>query len=317
MGRGGVAQGGEGVTLLPALAAPERRRWGAGEVEDDGALGREIERREPSEAAEARDLAEGADNRRPAELLHPVDISQQRCAPSDSGMGDLAAWSRIDSAHGVHPNFHAGQMVGKADYDPTTRVFVNLSSGAMEALWESFNDVADGFGISLSEMQLICQELTSELEIGRPLLDKQVLAFFAKMDSDENALVDAIEFLATLAMASGMSARDKLEFVFTCFDFDGAGQLSVDEITLAFRCTLMGLCKITGEVCPCEEELEVVAMRAFSAVRPDVTFIDGNTTQSKHTKPIIREFDATKLRILASLRSVTNACTSIFARVRI
>ena len=71
----------------------------------------------------------------------------------------------------------AGQMVGKARYDPRVRAFVNLSPGAIEAIWESFNDVADGFGISLCEMQLICQELTSELEVGRPLLDKQVQSF--------------------------------------------------------------------------------------------------------------------------------------------
>tara|TARA_B100000482_G_scaffold51867_2_gene34843 strand:+ start:1631 stop:2200 length:570 start_codon:yes stop_codon:yes gene_type:complete len=185
-------------------------------------------------------------------------------------------------------------MVGKARYHAKARAFVNLSAGAIEAVWESFNDVADGFGISLGEMQLICQELTSELEIGRPLLDKQVEALFIRMDSDENALVDAIEFVSTLAVTSGMSAHDKLEFVFTCFDFDGAGQLSVDEITLAFRCTLMGLCKLTGQICPCEEELEVVAMRAFAAVNP--SYKDGK--DSEHPVDINTSLALAKLRIL-------------------
>jgi len=197
----------------------------------------------------------------------------------------------------------AGQMVGKARYDPRVRAFVNLSPGAIEAIWESFNDVADGFGISLCEMQLICQELTSELEVGRPLLDKQVQSLFARMDSDENALVDAIEFLSTLAMTSGMSGRDKLEFVFTCFDFDGAGQLSVDEITLAFRCTLVGLCKLTKEVCPCEEELEVVAMRAFSIVSsaPASSEIDNAANSMAELNSSLR---LSKLRILVLLPSV-------------
>jgi|Transcript_9124 Ca2+-binding EF-hand superfamily protein len=181
-------------------------------------------------------------------------------------------------------------MVGKARYDPRARIFINLPPGAIESLWESFNDVADGFGINLCEMQLICQELASELDIGRSLLDKQVQTLFAQMDLDENALVDAIEFMSTLAMASGMSARDKLEFVFTCFDFDGAGQLSVDEVTLAFRCALTGLCKLTGEVCPCEEELEVVAMRAFSSANTDLM---SGVLEASNTVP-------TKVRTLVS-----------------
>jgi hypothetical protein len=149
-------------------------------------------------------------------------------------------------------------------------------------------------------MQLICQELTSELEVGRPLLDKQVQSLFARMDSDENALVDAIEFLSTLAMTSGMSGRDKLEFVFTCFDFDGAGQLSVDEITLAFRCTLVGLCKLTKEVCPCEEELEVVAMRAFSIVSsaPASSEIDNAAKSMAELNSSLR---LSKLRILDAI----------------
>ena len=197
-------------------------------------------------------------------------------------------------------NLRAGQMVGKANYDPKTRVFINLSPGAIEALWESFNDVADGFGISLCEMQLICQELTSELEVGRPLLDKQVEALFVRMDSDENALVDAIEFLSTLAMASGLSARDKLEFVFTCFDFDGAGQLSVDELTLAFRCTLIGLCKLTGKLCPCEEDLEIVAMRAFCFAKLNIT-----SDEEKFNKKYKGQNESAildKLRILVKAR---------------
>ncbi len=180
-------------------------------------------------------------------------------------------------------------MIGKARYDPRTRVFTNLSPGAIEALWESFNDVADGFGIHLCEMQMICQDLASELDIGQPLLDKQVQTLFTKLDSDENALVDAIEFLSSLAVASGMSTRDKLEFVFTCFDFDGAGHLSVDEINLAFRCTLMGLCKLTGEVCPCEEALEVFAMRAFAFASMEL--VNSGKQQGKPAFPA-------KLRIL-------------------
>ncbi|KAJ8602363.1 hypothetical protein CTAYLR_004254 [Chrysophaeum taylorii] len=172
----------------------------------------------------------------------------------------------------------AGQKFGKAAFQPSIRLFINLSSGGIEALWEAFNDVssetcvernnrmqvADGFGISLPEMQLVCAQLSGELALARPQLDLQVETLFRELDADNNALVDAIEFLASLAAASGITLHDKLEFVFNCFDFDATGKLSVDEITLAFRCTLMGLCKLCKEACPLEEELEVIAMRAFT-----------------------------------------------------
>ena len=188
-----------------------------------------------------------------------------------------------------------GQKVGKANYDSQTRLFVNVSPGAIEALWESFNDVSDGFGISSYEMQVICQELASELEVGIPLLNKKVEELFVRMDSDRNALVDAVEFLAAIAIASGMSFRDKLEFVFTCFDFDGAGQLSIDEITLALQCTLAGSCKLTGETCPPEAELEAVAMRAFdSALVNPVAGDDKGDTKILHTA------GTAKLRILVA-----------------
>ena len=83
-----------------------------------------------------------------------------------------------------------------------------------------------------------------------------------------------------------------MEFAFTCFDFDGAGQLSVDEITLAFRCTLMGLSKLTGETCPCEDEVELVAMRAFSFAK-----IDPN----KNSPSIKSSVQEAKLRTLVNL----------------
>lgn len=44
--------------------------------------------------------------------------------------------------------------------------------------------------------------------------------------------------------AQGMSVTDTLEFVLGCYDFDGSGRLTIDEITLAFKSTVTGLCKL-------------------------------------------------------------------------
>lgn len=65
-----------------------------------------------------------------------------------------------------------GQRHGKAAYDSAARPFLNLSLAAVGTLWETFNDVADGFGINLYEFKEICAELEEELQLNRAKLDK-------------------------------------------------------------------------------------------------------------------------------------------------
>lgn len=65
-----------------------------------------------------------------------------------------------------------GQKNGKAVYDEAARPFLNLSFAAIGTLWETFNDVADGFGINLHEFREICSELGEELVFNRAQLDK-------------------------------------------------------------------------------------------------------------------------------------------------
>lgn len=65
-----------------------------------------------------------------------------------------------------------GQKHGKAVYDEAARPFVNLSAAAVGTLWETFNDVADGFGINVHEFKAICAELAEELQLNRAKIDK-------------------------------------------------------------------------------------------------------------------------------------------------
>lgn len=64
-----------------------------------------------------------------------------------------------------------------------------------------------------------------------------------------------------------MSVTDTLEFVLGCYDFDGSGRLTIDEITLAFKSTVTGMCKLEGEAgvksCPRDANFEAAAMDAF------------------------------------------------------
>ena len=96
-------------------------------------------------------------------------------------------------------------------------------------------------------------------------------SLFTVFDSDQNGLVDALEFLGTLSVASGMSFEEKLEYIFAIYDFDDSGKLTIDEVTLAFKSTVTGLCKLCSEPPPDEFELEKLSQEAFNTYGLDKT----------------------------------------------
>lgn len=71
-----------------------------------------------------------------------------------------------------------------------------------------------------------------------------------------------------------MGVTDTLEFVLSCYDFDGTGRLTIDEVSLAFKSTVTGMCKLEGaggaggagpglKACPRDVDFEAAAMNAF------------------------------------------------------
>lgn len=62
--------------------------------------------------------------------------------------------------------------------------FTSVPFAAIHSLWEAFNDVADGFGITLYEFQEICAELTSVLGVNRVKMDDKSEALFKVLDND-------------------------------------------------------------------------------------------------------------------------------------
>jgi hypothetical protein len=62
---------------------------------------------------------------------------------------------------------------------------VTVSLPAIEALWEAFNDLADGFGVALYEFKEIMAELTDELGLNRVKMDDRSTALFGIMDQDK------------------------------------------------------------------------------------------------------------------------------------
>ncbi|ETV90516.1 hypothetical protein H310_14706 [Aphanomyces invadans] len=158
-----------------------------------------------------------------------------------------------------------GQLHGKASFATAALPFLNISEKDVNKCWESFNDVAEGFGINRIEMIDICSPLQDSFEIkAKAEMERITGLLFDAMDTDENGLVDALEFLGALALLSAMTIPQKITFVYNCYDFNESGEITIDELTLAMKSTLTGLCKLSiGRSCPTELVLEEIALFAF------------------------------------------------------
>ena len=63
-----------------------------------------------------------------------------------------------------------------------------VSFAAIEAMWDTFNNVADGFGINCQEFQEVCCELGTELDIPKDRMDALSEEIFKALDTDEVCL---------------------------------------------------------------------------------------------------------------------------------
>ena len=149
-----------------------------------------------------------------------------------------------------------------------------VPSASVHHLWDAFNDIAEGMGLTSDETcEILRVCLKDVLGYAEKKLDALSRSLFVALDDDQNELIDALEFLAALGALSGMSQEQKITFIFGIFDFDESGVLTVDETILALRSTLSGLCKLSGLELPPETEIERVAVGAFAGVRD----IEGST----------------------------------------
>lgn len=149
-----------------------------------------------------------------------------------------------------------GQKLGRAVLLPAAEPFTNISRKGVLHIWQVFNDIADGFGISQDEVEEICADLRDELNVSRLAMIGNATSLFQVLDTDKNGLIDALEFVSTIAALSGMRLYEILEFILTSYDFDGTKVLSIDEVTLALKSVTTGLCKLSNLQSPREELIE-------------------------------------------------------------
>lgn len=103
-----------------------------------------------------------------------------------------------------------GQKLGKASFDEAIIPFLNLPAPAINALWTAFNLTAEGWGLRLDVFATITKPLSTFLNADDPTMQTYCKQLFDLMDTDMNGIVDALEYICTLAMLSAMEPRDKV-----------------------------------------------------------------------------------------------------------
>ena len=152
-----------------------------------------------------------------------------------------------------------GQKLGRYGLVTSAEPFSNLSRRAISLVWQNFNDIADGFGVSKDEMQEICVTLKDELNISRLAMLEKSSSFFQTLDTDKNGLIDALEMVSCIAAISGMTLNEIIEFILSCYDFDGTQMSNTDEVTLALKSVATGLAKVSNVIAPRDDKIEQLA----------------------------------------------------------
>lgn len=149
-----------------------------------------------------------------------------------------------------------GQKLGKCDLCSPAHPFSNLPKRSITHIWQVFNSIADGFGICREELEEMCADLKFELNISRLATVENAAALFLVLDTDKNGLIDALEFASTIAAISGMRFIEIMHFILTCYDFNGMGELTMDEVTLALKSVAIGLSKLSNVKVPRDDVIE-------------------------------------------------------------
>ena len=147
-----------------------------------------------------------------------------------------------------------GQVIGKATIDPSAAPFVGLPRRAITDLFDAYHSVAEGYGVTLAEfadivalsigeyLPLAC---STDTKTKSQRITSLATALFVLLDDDENALVDAFEFLSILALLSACTTKEKICFVLRLYEFDDPTRLTAEEAILAVRAAVLGLDKVT------------------------------------------------------------------------
>ena len=153
------------------------------------------------------------------------------------------------------------------------------------SMWRRFNDAGLSFALTIDKLRQVLSTPGGIEPRAGPVndgtarvtgssVDDPLLQLFPLFDTDQNDLIDAFEFMATLAICSRMDRRATLTFICSLYDFNQNAMYTIDEITIMMRTVVYGVAKIDAHpqtVAVDVEEIETLAAKClkFNGVEED------------------------------------------------
>ena len=175
-----------------------------------------------------------------------------------------------------------GQTIGKVYVHPGAAPFVNLPTPLIDSLRKSVNEVAEGYGLRRAELKLILNlSLQEHIRKLGSTLDNCLEALFALFSTDaalvkssskdkNEELIDSFELLATIFILSGLQRDEKINYIFDLFDISESGNLTINEVNLAFRSLASGASKICSKSIEFDAhsiDIDTLVLKGFKVVK--------------------------------------------------
>ena len=166
-----------------------------------------------------------------------------------------AAASTAQSALGA-------QSTSPPEHDPNTLATWTLAH--VFAVYKNYRKGHYDFGLHEAEFAELLQGAVAGAT-------SSVASLWRTFDPSGGGIVNILEVLAGLAMVGwAPSAPARIEIMFTLFDCNNNGSISLDELVILLQSAMAATVKLTGTgVVPGSDELEVLAAAAFAAADTD------------------------------------------------
>ncbi|GMH77728.1 hypothetical protein TrST_g7574 [Triparma strigata] len=159
-------------------------------------------------------------------------------------------------------------LIGKAQPEPRLLPFTSNDLADIVSIQKRHrHDLGSSFALGPKQFAMLLQ-----------IDEKDSQGIFREVfDTDRNNLVDAFEAIACLAMLSKMAIKEKVDFIYSLYDFNGSGDITMDEMTILMRTLVTGCAKMDKKISPpSTEEVERLTVKAFATADKDS---DGEITK--------------------------------------
>jgi Ca2+-binding EF-hand superfamily protein len=135
-----------------------------------------------------------------------------------------------------------------------------------------------GWGIDYKTFTTLFTSTAPNVEdsaVSRPSLE----ALWAIWDSDKNGVTDVLEILGAMNIICRGKTQEKLEAIFSLFDFDENNKLTHDETAILLKTCCAGLCRLQNLPEPNSTELDKFCVKAGARQLERaafITFVENN-----------------------------------------